>query len=94
MTSWQKSKVLLSRQLLQRWLLYQVRRVLALVLGPQETFNAAVVDYINHKQQITPEELRSRFFECYDHLGQVMTARVAALRTTPPAPFDTDWLAN
>ncbi|MAC82264.1 MAG: hypothetical protein CML66_29915 [Rhodobacteraceae bacterium] len=42
----------------------------------------------------TPEELRSRFFECYDHLGQVMTARVAALRTTPPAPFDTDWLAN
>ena len=47
-----------------RWLLYQVRRVLARALGPQETFNAAIVDYINHKQQISPEELREMYNTC------------------------------
>ena len=47
-----------------RWLLYQVRRVLARALGPQETFNAAIVDYINHKQQIAPEELRAMYNTC------------------------------
>ena len=58
-TGWQVAGQKPTRKSMGRWLLYQVRRVLALVLGPQEPFNAAVVDYINHKRQITPEELRS-----------------------------------
>ena len=63
-TGWQVAGQKPTRKSMGRWLLYQVRRVLARVLGPQETFNAAIVDYINHKQEITPEELRSMYNTC------------------------------
>ncbi|MAU94932.1 WcbI family polysaccharide biosynthesis putative acetyltransferase [Marinibacterium profundimaris] len=36
----------------------------------------------------TPEALRARYFDCYDHLGPLMTEAVADLRTTPAAGFD------
>ena len=63
-TGWRVAGQKPTQRSMGRWLLYQVRRVLARALGPQETFNAAVVDYINHKQQIPPEELREMYNTC------------------------------
>ncbi len=63
-TGWRVAGQKPTQKSMGRWLLYQVRRVLARALGPQETFNAAIVDYINHKQQISPEELREMYNTC------------------------------